>query len=105
MAALQCLFWIVVGGIAGSIANQLMGGRSSGLVQDIVLGLIGSVVGGFVLGLFHVSAGGDLMSVGGCCANLVVAVFGACVCIGIGRMLASPRRPCRGGAGERRSCR
>jgi uncharacterized membrane protein YeaQ/YmgE (transglycosylase-associated protein family) len=88
MGPLQCLFWIVVGGIAGSIANQLMGGRSSGLVADVTLGLIGAFIGGLILGLFHVNAGGDILSPAGCCANLVVAVFGACVCIGIGRMLA-----------------
>jgi uncharacterized membrane protein YeaQ/YmgE (transglycosylase-associated protein family) len=88
VAALQCLLWIVVGGVAGSIANQIMGGRREGLVQDIVLGLIGALVGGFVLSLFHISAGGDVTTFNGCCANLLVAILGACITIGVGRALA-----------------
>lgn len=41
------LAWIVVGAIAGFLANQVMGSRE-GLVMMIVLGVVGGLVGGFV---------------------------------------------------------
>jgi uncharacterized membrane protein YeaQ/YmgE (transglycosylase-associated protein family) len=39
--------WIVVGAIAGFLANQLMGSRE-GLLMMVVLGIVGGLVGGFV---------------------------------------------------------
>ena len=39
--------WIVVGSIAGFLANQVMGSRE-GLLMMVVLGIIGGLVGGFV---------------------------------------------------------
>jgi uncharacterized membrane protein YeaQ/YmgE (transglycosylase-associated protein family) len=41
------LAWIVVGAIAGFLANQIMGDRE-GLLMMIVLGIVGGLVGGFV---------------------------------------------------------
>lgn len=39
--------WIVVGAIAGFIANQIMGSRE-GLVMMVILGIVGGLVGGFL---------------------------------------------------------
>jgi len=39
--------WLVVGAIAGFLANQVMGSRE-GLVMMIVLGIVGGLVGGFL---------------------------------------------------------
>lgn len=39
--------WIVVGAIAGFLANAVMGSRE-GLIMMIVLGIVGGLVGGFV---------------------------------------------------------
>jgi len=39
--------WIIVGAIAGFLANQLMGSRE-GLLMMVVLGIVGGLVGGFV---------------------------------------------------------
>ena len=39
--------WIVVGAIAGFLANQIMG-SSKGLLMMVVLGIVGGLVGGFV---------------------------------------------------------
>jgi uncharacterized membrane protein YeaQ/YmgE (transglycosylase-associated protein family) len=41
------LAWIVVGAIAGFLANQVMGSRE-GLLMMIVLGIVGGLVGGFI---------------------------------------------------------
>ena len=39
--------WIVVGAIAGFLANQVMGSRE-GLLMMVVLGVVGGLVGGFI---------------------------------------------------------
>lgn len=39
--------WIIVGAIAGFLANQIMGSRE-GLLMMVVLGIVGGLVGGFV---------------------------------------------------------
>ncbi len=39
--------WIVVGAIAGFIANQIMGSRE-GLVMMVILGIVGGLVGGWL---------------------------------------------------------
>jgi uncharacterized membrane protein YeaQ/YmgE (transglycosylase-associated protein family) len=39
--------WIVVGAIAGFLANQITGSRE-GLLMMIVLGIVGGLVGGYV---------------------------------------------------------
>ena len=41
------LAWIVVGAIAGFLANQIMGTRE-GLLMMVVLGIVGAIVGGFI---------------------------------------------------------
>jgi len=76
--------WIVLGAIAGLIANLIMGSRE-GLIMMVVLGIVGAVVGGFiagtVLGIADIT-GFNLTS-------LVVAVFGAIVVIFVARMFTS----------------
>jgi uncharacterized membrane protein YeaQ/YmgE (transglycosylase-associated protein family) len=39
--------WIVVGAIAGFLANKIMGSRE-GLLLMVVLGIVGGLVGGYV---------------------------------------------------------
>ena len=41
------LAWIVVGAIAGFLANQIVGSRE-GLLLMVVLGIVGGLVGGYV---------------------------------------------------------
>lgn len=78
--------WIVLGAIAGFLANLVMGGRT-GIIGTILLGTIGAVVGGFlagtVLGVADVT-GLDLESI-------LVAVFGAIVVIFVARALTGRR--------------
>ena len=38
--------WMIVGAIAGFLANQVMGSRE-GLLMMVVLGIVGGLVGGF----------------------------------------------------------
>jgi uncharacterized membrane protein YeaQ/YmgE (transglycosylase-associated protein family) len=81
------LSWIVLGLIAGVIAEFLVGG-GFGLIGSIILGIVGAVVGGFIaqaLGFGDVS-GFDLRSI-------VIAVVGSIVVIGVIRAVrGSPAR-------------
>ena len=45
--------WIVLGAIAGFIANMLVGG-GEGVIGTIILGIVGAIVGGYIASaLFH----------------------------------------------------
>lgn len=46
------LTWLVVGAVAGWLADMIVGGSSVGLVGDIILGIIGALVGGWLAGKF-----------------------------------------------------
>lgn len=76
------LSWIVVGGLAGLLAQYLMGGERAGCFMTVLLGVVGAFVGGFVMSLFR------LGSVSGINIwSIVVATVGAAILIALGRAL------------------
>ena len=78
------LSWIVVGLIAGWLANQTMRGGRGNAATDIVVGIIGGLVGGFLAGeLFGVPNAVNGINV----TSIVVAFLGAIVAIAIVRAL------------------
>ena len=52
------MVWIVVGGLAGALADRLIQGDKLGIVGNIVVGIVGGVIGGAILGLFGLDGGG-----------------------------------------------
>jgi uncharacterized membrane protein YeaQ/YmgE (transglycosylase-associated protein family) len=64
------LLFLVIGGIAGWAASQMMRGRGLGLLGNIVVGIIGAVLGGWVLGALGVAFGGLI-------GSLLTAFLGA----------------------------
>ena len=71
---------IILGGIAGWIAEKLMGSEHS-LIMNIILGIIGALLGNWLFRLlFSTTAGGMV-------GQLIVAVIGACILIWLGRMI------------------
>jgi len=70
---MSLIAWIVIGIVAGWLAEQIMG-RNHGLITNLVVGVVGAIIGGFLANaLFGVDTGGfNLMT-------LVVAVIGACL--------------------------
>src|SRR5437763_17005074 len=52
------MVWIVVGGLAGALADRLIQGDELGIVGNIVVGIVGGVIGGAILGLFTLDGGG-----------------------------------------------
>ena len=80
---MNIILWIVFGALAGWIASLIMGNnQNQGLLTDILMGIVGAAVGGFVFEMFGASGvtGFNIYS-------MVVAVIGAIVLIGIGRVI------------------
>ena len=78
------LSWLIVGLIAGWLANQMMRGGRGNAVTDIVVGIVGALVGGFLAGqLFGVPNAVNGINVG----SIVVAFLGAIVAIAVVRAL------------------
>ena len=78
--------WIVLGAIAGFIANMLVGGRE-GVIGTIILGIVGAVVGGYLAeALLHK---GDVTGVNP--ESIVIAVVGAIVVLFVYRALTRNR--------------
>ena len=65
------VFWIIVGGIAGWLAEQIMK-ANHGLLTIIILGIIGAVVGGWMFGWI---------------GSIVTAMVGALVVIYVYRLI------------------
>lgn len=70
------LYWLIVGGIAGWLAGQVMKGRGFGLLGNILIGLVGGVVGGYVFDVLGLSASGTI-------GNIVVAFVGGVLLVAV----------------------
>jgi len=79
MMGFSWIFSIIIGALAGLIAEKIMK-FDTGLVMNIVLGILGAVVGNFLLGMFG-------MMLGGVIGQLIVAVAGACLLIYVYRAI------------------
>ena len=78
------LSWIIVGLIAGWLANQVMRRGRGNAVTDIVVGILGGLVGGFLAAeLFGVPNAVNGVNAG----SIVVAFLGAIVAIALVRAL------------------
>jgi len=74
--------WLLLGLIAGWIANMIMSSGRGGLVADLILGVVGALVGGFLgstlLGLditgFNIS-------------SILIAIVGAIIVVAIYRLI------------------
>ena len=66
------IFWIVIGGLAGWIAEKVTK-SDHGLITNIIVGVIGAVIGGWLLGLVGVNLADNWIG------SLVTAVIGALV--------------------------
>ena len=78
---MNILLWIILGAIAGWIADLVMH-SDHGLVEDILLGVIGSFVGGYIFSFF-----GQPGVTGFNFYSVIVAAVGAAALIFLGRLL------------------
>jgi len=75
------LAWIVIGLIAGWLADAILGGRSSGLLHNLAVGLVGAIVGGLIFGALHIVPEPDFIG------QLISATIGAIVFLLIWRAI------------------
>ncbi len=82
--------WIVLGAIAGFVANMIAGGRE-GLIGTILLGIVGALVGGFAASeIFHRGSVNGLNL-----ESVLIAAAGAIVVLVAWRLILAPRRASR----------
>ncbi len=78
---MNILLWIILGALAGWIADIIME-SAHGLLEDVILGIIGAFIGGFIMNSF-----GQPGVTGFNFYSLIVAVIGAVILIFLGRII------------------
>lgn len=78
---MNVLLWIILGALAGWIADMSMA-SSHGLIEDIILGIIGGFVGGLLMNSL-----GKPGVTGFNFYSILVATIGALVVIFLGRLI------------------
>lgn len=84
--------WIVLGAIAGFIANMIMGSRE-GVIMTVVVGIVGGLIGGYLAG--SVLGVADVTGLN--IESIVVAVVGAVILIAVVRVFTGSRGGLRSG--------
>jgi uncharacterized membrane protein YeaQ/YmgE (transglycosylase-associated protein family) len=75
---------IIIGGLAGWIAEKIMG-ADHGLLINIIVGIIGAFIGFFIANALGLRLGEIFQ--GWFWGNLIISVLGACILIWIYRMV------------------
>ncbi len=87
------MVWIVIGGLAGALADRWIQGDKLGILGNIVVGILGGLLGGFLLGLIGLEGDGIIWT-------FVTALLGAVVLLWLAKMITSGR-----GIGSKRAFR
>ena len=85
---MELVIFLIMGLVAGCIANSLMGRRSNSLLLDLGLGIVGAFVGGWLFGLLGFAAWHFP-------ATLISAVIGSMLVIWLVRLLTGQNRRIR----------
>ena len=67
--------WIIVGGIAGLLAEWLIGGIHTGCIGTVIVGIIGAFIGGWLFSVPHISIGTGIIN------EIITAFAGAAVLV------------------------
>jgi uncharacterized membrane protein YeaQ/YmgE (transglycosylase-associated protein family) len=67
------LVWIIVGGIAGLLADAVVKGIGVGLLGAILIGIVGAVIGGWLFSALGIGLGGGIIG------SIIVAFIGAVI--------------------------
>jgi uncharacterized membrane protein YeaQ/YmgE (transglycosylase-associated protein family) len=73
--------WTIVGGIAGLLAQWLVGGVAAGCIGTVVIGILGAFAGGWLFDVLNISMGTGLVN------NSITASLGAAVPLVVVRVL------------------
>jgi uncharacterized membrane protein YeaQ/YmgE (transglycosylase-associated protein family) len=75
------VLWIIIGGIAGLLADALVKGIRIGLVGAVVVGILGAFIGGWLFGALHISLGAGFIG------ETITAFVGAVVLLVVLKLL------------------
>jgi len=78
--------WLLVGLIAGYLANVLVRGRSMGCLGNIIVGLIGSVIGAILASAFSINSMPYRF-----CGTIIVSFIGAAILLAILQLFTGSR--------------
>lgn len=76
------LLWLIVGGIAGWIAGNVINGEDFGLIGNVSVGIVGAMLGGFLFGM----SSGSVTS-GNILGSLLVATTGSLLLLFLARLV------------------
>ena len=65
--------WIIVGGIAGALAEWVIGGFNLGCIGTVIVGIVGAFVGGWLFDQLGISIGSGIVNA------IITAFVGAVV--------------------------
>ena len=77
----QVVLWIIIGGIAGFLAEAVVKGIRGGLISAVVVGILGALFGGWLVKQFGLHVGTGFIS------DVIVAFVGAVILLLIMRLL------------------
>ena len=72
MSGFGFIAWIIIGIIAGWLAEKIMK-RDHGLITNLIVGIVGALLGGFLVNLMGWDAGGSWI------VGIIVATLGAVI--------------------------
>jgi uncharacterized membrane protein YeaQ/YmgE (transglycosylase-associated protein family) len=67
------LIWIVIGAVAGVLAQSMVGGSRGGLGTAILIGILGAFIGGWLFSALGISIGAGILG------TIITAFIGAIV--------------------------
>lgn len=104
MSLLELLVLLIVAGIAGAIAEYIVGFTPGGFLVSIIIGVIGAYLGTWIARQLNLPPILTLQ-INQIAFPVVWAVIGALVLVAVLSLLRGPRRFYRGYRGRRRSYR
>lgn len=69
----QIFIWIIVGAIAGLLADAVVKGIRIGFLGAIIVGIVGGFLGGWLLGLLNINLGAGILG------DILTAFIGAVI--------------------------
>lgn len=79
------LWYLLIGLVAGYIANLIIKGSGSGLIINLLVGILGGLLGGWLFSLFGLIPVGTFSS-------LITSIIGAIVLLWIAAIIRPKRR-------------
>lgn len=78
------VLWVIIGALAGWLGSKVMRtDAQQGAIANVIVGVVGAIVGGVITREIF----GDDPNNNGFLASLGIALFGACVVIGLGKLI------------------